>query len=147
MQRRINMLTLGVTDLNYMTNWYREKFNWQPVGRTNETVLIRLDGLLLVLIQEKELAKDLCVWNENNGFKNILFTIGLSSKTEVDNMFTELQQKGVTVIRQPEEVDCGIYRGCISDPEDNYWEIAFSPFMEVDNPEDWLYLSGFSYQS
>jgi hypothetical protein len=27
----------------------------------------------------------------------------------------------------------GVYRGYIADPEDNFWELAYYPFMEMRN--------------
>jgi hypothetical protein len=35
-------------------------------------------------------------------------------------------------VRTPERVFWGGYRGYIADPEDNYWELAYNPFIRVD---------------
>jgi len=38
----------------------------------------------------------------------------------------------VRIVKQPEEVIWGGYSGYIADPDDNLWEIAFNPFLPLD---------------
>jgi hypothetical protein len=38
----------------------------------------------------------------------------------------------VSIVKQPEEVIWGGYSGYIADSDDNLWEIAFNPFLPVD---------------
>ena len=47
-------------------------------------------------------------------------------------MFDDLEKKGVKIIKRPGKVFWGGYSGYIADVEDNYWEIAFNPFLELD---------------
>ena len=47
-------------------------------------------------------------------------------------LFVELSAKNVTVIKSPEKAFWGGYSGYVADPENNYWEIAFNPFIEMD---------------
>ncbi|EJF08625.1 VOC family protein [Pontibacter sp. BAB1700] len=56
----------------------------------------------------------------------------MSSEKEVDDLVAELAGKGVRVLKQPEKVFWGGYSSYIADPDDNLWEIAYNPFMKMD---------------
>ncbi len=147
MEHQINILTLGVKDLDKMRNWYKEKFGWIPVRNNEGTVFFRLDALVLVLVHENQLAGDLCEWREDTGFRGFTLTIGFNSEKEVDGMFDELRKKGVMIVREPEKVSGGVYKGYISDPENNFWELAFYPFIRMNNAAERFLLSEMIYQS
>jgi uncharacterized glyoxalase superfamily protein PhnB len=86
----------------------------------------------LSLYPREKLAEDAQVPHEGNGFKGFTLAHNLRSKAEVDQLFSELEQKGVTIVKQPEEVFWGGYSGYVSDLDDNLWEIAFNPFLPLD---------------
>ena len=46
--------------------------------------------------------------------------------------FEGFGKKGVAIIKSPEKVFWGGYSGYIADPDGNLWEIAFNPFLEMD---------------
>ena len=48
-------------------------------------------------------------------------------------LFEELKHKGVTIVKAPQKVFWGGYSGYVADPDHNYWEIAFNPFMPSDD--------------
>jgi catechol 2,3-dioxygenase-like lactoylglutathione lyase family enzyme len=146
MEYQINMLTLGVNDLEGMTEWYKEKFGWMPVRGADGTIFFKLEGLLLALIPENELARDISVWQDGLGFKRFAFTICFNSEEEVDRIFDELQEKGVMIIKEPEKIYGGIYRGYITDPENNFWELAFYPFMEMGKANERFWTNEIVYQ-
>ena len=56
----------------------------------------------------------------------------VNSIQEVDVLFKELKNKGVTIVKKPQNAFWGGYSGYISDIENNLWEIAYNPFMEMD---------------
>ena len=47
-------------------------------------------------------------------------------------MFEDFKNKGVKIIKAPEKVFWGGYRGYVADIENNYWEFAFNPFLKLD---------------
>jgi hypothetical protein len=51
---------------------------------------------------------------------------------EVDEAVAELKKKGVQVVRKPEKVFWGGYRGYVEDIEHNLWELAHNPFLKMD---------------
>jgi catechol 2,3-dioxygenase-like lactoylglutathione lyase family enzyme len=130
MKHPINILTLGVTNPELLKTWYEETLGWKCSRDKDGTICFRLQNMLLVFIQVRELARKLHVWEQVSGFKPFTLTIGFDSEKEVDRTFEELRKKQVTIIKQPEKIQGGIYKGYIADPEDNYLELAFHPVME-----------------
>ena len=66
-------------------------------------------------------------------FKPCTLAQNYFSMEEVDQVFAKLKEKGVKIVKAPEKVFWGGYRGYISDPENNLWEIAYNPFMHYDS--------------
>ncbi|GGD14203.1 VOC family protein [Hyunsoonleella pacifica] len=133
MEQRLTIVGLGVSDLKKATTFYEEKFGWEKADSSTDTItFLQLNGILLSLYPREKLAEDAQVPHGGNGFKGFTLAHNLRSKTEVDQLFSELEQKGVTIVKQPEEVFWGGYSGYVSDLDDNLWEIAFNPFLPLD---------------
>mgnify|MGYP003624485140 FL=1 len=54
------------------------------------------------------------------------------SKEEVDELVEILENKGVKIIKKPKDAFWGGYSSYVSDPDGNLWEIAFNPFLPLD---------------
>ena len=132
MEQRITFITLGVTDLERMKTWYQQCFGWQPVKDDVGICFFKLNGIILGLYPAVELADDIGIIPSGTGFKRFALAINQRSEAEVDDCFAALRAKGVRIIREPERVFWGGYRGYIADPEDNYWEIACNPYLPLD---------------
>jgi uncharacterized glyoxalase superfamily protein PhnB len=134
MQQRITIIGLGVNDLAVSSAFYTEKFGWKKMKSSNEHIsFFQLNGLLLSLYPKDKLAEDATVDSTGSGFKAFTLAYNTHSKEEVDEIVTNLAAKGVKVIKQPETVFWGGYSGYIADPDENLWEIAFNPFLELDS--------------
>lgn len=132
MKQKISFITIGVDNLAQTKNFYIEKFGWKPIKDSDGIVFFKLNGFILGLFPADELAKDAGVNNDGKGFKKFALAINLNSESEVDKLFKELRQKNVNIIKDPEKVFWGGYRGYIADNEQNLWEIAYNPFLEMD---------------
>ena len=97
-----------------------------------DIVFFKLNGFILSLYPSSELAKDIGIEAETGNFKQITTALLLPSIEDVNALFVELSAKNVTVIKSPEKAFWGGYSGYVADPENNYWEIAFNPFIEMD---------------
>lgn len=133
MQQRLTLITLGVENLEAMRRFYQDTFGWTPLpSQSDEIVFFQLNGIQLALYGREALAEDSTVSPDGDGFKGFTLAHNLRSEDEVDAMFAELEQKGVQIVKPPEKVFWGGYSGYIADPEGFLWEIAYNPFMHLD---------------
>jgi catechol 2,3-dioxygenase-like lactoylglutathione lyase family enzyme len=136
---RIDIITLGVADLERALNFYRALGLQSPgiVGtqwagdETNAAgavAMFRLpNGTVLSLYPRTELAKDASLklsqpeWGE--------FSIGqlVDSRDQVDAVLAQAQAAGATVTDQPHDRPWGIYSGYFRDPDGHLWEIIHHP--------------------
>jgi uncharacterized protein len=132
MQQRLNLITLGVSDLAVSKNFYSNCFGWKPLQETDGIVFYMLNGFILSLYPSHELAEDAKVSSDGSGFKKFTLAYTCSSEAEVDFIFNEAVTKGASSKKHPEKVFWGGYSGYIADPDENLWEIAYNPFLKMD---------------
>lgn len=139
MDARIDIITLGVDDLERALAFYREGLGLQSSGVTGAqwvgdddtpagaVVMFDLQGgSILALYPRTELAKDAAVaaGPPNTGE----FSIGqlVSSRAEVDAVLAQAQAAGATMTDPPHERPWGIYSGYFRDPDGHLWEIIWN---------------------
>ena len=133
MEQRLTILGLGVADLAVANNFYERVFGWKKLPSSNENIsFFQLNGVLLSLYPREKLAEDAQVDAAGSGFKGFSIAHNLRSKEEVDALFAMLESKGTRIVKPPEEVFWGGYSGYIADPDDNLWELAYNPFLKLD---------------
>ncbi len=133
MEQRISFITIGAKDLEKLKQFYIDKFRWGPLKNSGGIVFFKMNGFILSLFPADELAGDATVSPEGNGFKKLTIAINYQSEKEVDEVFKVLQARGVRVVKAPQKASWGGYSGYVADIEDNLWEIAFNPFLEMDS--------------
>lgn len=133
MQQSISFITLGVKDLEKMKQFYQKDFGWTPIKDSAKIVFFQLNGIILGLFPEDELAKDAGIKNDGHGFKRFTLAINVANEQKVDQLFSEFKQKKVKIIKPPEKVFWGGYSGYIADIENNLWEIVYNPFIQLDD--------------
>jgi catechol 2,3-dioxygenase-like lactoylglutathione lyase family enzyme len=133
MEQRLSFITIGCADLDKLKQFYIDKFKWAPLKDSDGIVFFKLNGFILSLFPTNELAADARVPGYGNGFKKFTLAINYKSEKEVDEVFKTLQGRGVKVIKAPQKASWGGYSGYVADIEGNLWEIAFNPFLEMDD--------------
>ena len=134
MEQRLTIITLGVSDLKKSTDFYETKFGWAKSELSNEYIsFFTLNGIQLALYERNELAKDATVNPNGNGFKGFTIAYNTKSEKEVDQLITGLRAKGVKIIKEPQKVNWGGYSSYVSDIDGYLWEIAFNPYLPLDN--------------
>lgn len=133
MEQRITLITLGVSDLEESTKFYEENFGWEKAAASNEDItFFQLNGMMLSLYQREKLAEDAGIESNGGGFNGFSLSYNTRSEKEVDEIIERLQNTGVKVVKEPQKVFWGGYSGYIADPDGYLWEIAFNPYMELD---------------
>ena len=132
MKQQLHFVTIGVNDLEKMKNFYIEKFGWNPLKDSDGIVFFKLNGFIFALFPSSELAADIGISEDGSGFKRMAFAINCKSEKAVNEMFDAFEKNGVKIVKHPGKVFWGGYSGYIADAEDNYWEIAYNPFLQFD---------------
>lgn len=133
MEQRLTLITLGVRNLQRSRDFYQNIFGWQPMESSNESIVFyQLNGIQLALFPQESLADDAGVEADGKGFRGFSLAYNVRSEKEVDKLVASLEAKGVTVLKQPQKVFWGGYSSYITDPDNNLWEIAYNPFLPVD---------------
>ncbi|HEY8720335.1 VOC family protein [Pengzhenrongella sp.] len=131
MERRVSLITLGVTDLQRAREFYR-RLGWQG-QETEETVFIQAGALGLVLWSRAKLALDAGVPDERvpdggpPGFGGMVLAHNVRSPAEVDEVMATARTAGATITCPAATTFYGGYAGYFADPDGHLWEIAHNP--------------------
>lgn len=133
MKPRLNIVTLGVKDLQKSSKFYQTTLDWNPTKDSDDKIVFfNQGGIVLALYPLDELAKDAEVSPARNGFSGVTLAINLDTKESVDELYNSVVEKGGKPLVEPRETFWGGYDAYFSDPDDNAWEIAWAPFWEFD---------------
>ena len=127
-----NTVTLGVRDFDAQRNFYR-RLGWPQAFDSDDFAVFELRGAVLALFPVDKLAADSRAQPELGG-GGIRFNIIISvdSPEEVDELADRARRAGGTLTKEPVDAEFFVGRDAyFSDPEGNYWEIAWAP---TDNP-------------
>lgn len=127
-----NTVTLGVRDFEAQRNFYR-RLGWPQAFDSDDFAVFELRGAVLALFPVDKLAADSRAQPELGG-GGIRFNIIISvdSPEEVDELADRARRAGGTLTKEPVDAEFFVGRDAyFSDPEGNYWEIAWAP---PDNP-------------
>jgi predicted enzyme related to lactoylglutathione lyase len=131
MKQMLHFITINVKDLEGMKDFYKNIFGWRTLRQDAGMAFFNLNGFILSLFPENELADDIGIENDGEEFKRITFSINFNSEREANEMFQQLELKKVKIVNAPAKVFRGGYTGYIADPENNYWEPAHNPFLKL----------------
>jgi catechol 2,3-dioxygenase-like lactoylglutathione lyase family enzyme len=134
MHPHVSIITLGVTDVAKSTAFYRDTLGWKPTDASNEYItFIQMNGILLSLYQRDQLADDAEVEAAApSDFPGFSLAHNLNSTAEVDELFEELKSRDVEIVKPPQKASWGGYSGYFSDPDGYLWEVAYNPFLHID---------------
>lgn len=134
MEQRLSIITLGVKDLNVSTDFYTNKFGWSKSEHSTDGIsFFHLNGLMLGLYPLDQFVKEIeGLELSQEGTNRLTLAFLTKSEEEVDHLFSDFEKKEIPILKKPEKVFWGGYSGYIADPDGNLWEIAYNPFIELD---------------
>ncbi len=137
MRQKLNLITLGVNDLEKSLEFYEKGLKWEKsTSSTDKLALFPLGGIVLALYPRKLLAEDVTVENYSSGFSGITFSYNAKSELEVDEVMEEVQNLGAEIVKIPKKVFWGGYSGYFKDPDGHLIEVAFNPLWGFDENDN-----------
>jgi predicted lactoylglutathione lyase len=133
MEQRLSLITLGVHDLARSVAFF-ERLGWRrPAKDYDGVAFFQAGSIVLSLFPFESLAKDARVANERSGFDGITIAHNCRSKAEVDAVLADTVAAGATMVKPAEDVFWGGYSGYFHDLDGHLWEVAWNPFLPIDD--------------
>ena len=138
MKPRINIITLGVSDLEKSLTFYRDGLGLPTEGITGtefEDGAVAFfnmnDGLILALYPKAALAKDGKVSVTPPSPAELSIGHMVNSKQEVDAVMAQAEKAGATITDPAHDRFWGGYSGYFQDLDGHLWEIAWNPSLAI----------------
>jgi len=133
MKPRLNIVTLGVKNLEKSKSFYNNALSWEPgKGSDENIVFFNHEGIVLALYPLDKLAGDAGISSKRSGFSGVTLAINQVSKEAVDETYHKAIENGATSLVMPRETFWGGYDAYFADPDGHPWEIAWAPFWKFD---------------
>ena len=127
--KTISFLTLGVTDLNNMQNFYNAlgfELHKHSVKTEHPYVMYKCGNVILALYPKHLFAKQSgCTTQGTNQAMSI--SLNVENMNDVDEILLKAKQQNAIITRQPFEPEWGGYCSYFQDPENNLWEVVWNP--------------------
>jgi predicted lactoylglutathione lyase len=131
MKQNLGMVMVAANDIPALRRFYEDGLNWTPwVPPDENQAAYRLGSAVIFFLPAAYISAE-------SGFQvasapKSLWAIFLDSKMQVDTAFAKAVAAGGRVTSPIRERDFDVYSGYIADPEDNGWELCYSPHMGPD---------------
>ena len=130
MKQRVNLITLGVADLERSRRFY-EALGWMTGAEPgDDVVFFQAGGMVVALWDRARLAEDSCV-EDSLGWGGVTLAVNFASREEVDATIEEARSAGADIGREPAETFWGGYSAVFVDPDGHPWEVAHNPRWTV----------------
>jgi catechol 2,3-dioxygenase-like lactoylglutathione lyase family enzyme len=130
MKQRLNLITLGVADLERARRFY-ELLGWKTGADPGDDVVFFQAGEMVVALWDRaRLAADSSV-EDAPGWGGVTLAVNFGSRAEVDATIEEARAAGAQIGREPAETFWGGYSAVFVDPDGHPWEIAHNPHWTV----------------
>ena len=129
MRPHISMITLGVSDLQRSTKFYRDGLGFPIHGGFEGVTFFQLRGAWLSLFPRAELNHDANA--ATSGVGGFTLAHNVESKAEVDAVLATAQRAGANIIKPAQEAFWGGYHGFFADLDGFVWEVAWNPYLDL----------------
>ena len=138
MKPRVNVLTLGVDDLEKAVRFYRDGLGLATegiIGTEFEHGAVAFfdlqSGLKLALFPRAYLAHDAKIPVTPRSPSEFSIGHNVNSKAEVDEVMLRAEKGGAKILKPAGEVFWGGYTGYFLDPDDHLWEVVWNPDWQI----------------
>lgn len=138
MRAVINLITLGVEDLERSLTFYRDGLGLPTKGimgtefEIGAVAFFQLQpGLKLALWPRTSLAADTGLPVGAASPTNFSLAHNLSSTSEVDAIMEQALRAGAKLVKPAQIAFWGGYAGYFQDPDGHLWEVAYNPELQT----------------
>ncbi|HTS67462.1 MAG TPA: VOC family protein [Terriglobia bacterium] len=132
MEARINIVTLGVSDLQRARKFYEEGLGWKASSASQDTIVFfQLGGIVLALYPRGLLADDATVLADGSGFRGITLAHNARAKEDVAGILKIAEAAGGKIVKPAQDVFWGGHSGYFADPDGHLWEVAWNPHFKL----------------
>jgi catechol 2,3-dioxygenase-like lactoylglutathione lyase family enzyme len=135
MKPRISMITLGSRDLERSTGFYVQGMGLPRLAMEGDVAFFRLQGTWLGLYGWGDLAADVGLPPEGDGFRGFALAHNMESKDAVDRLLAQAVTAGGRLVKPARATDWGGCSGYFADPDGHLWEVAWNPHIPI-GPQD-----------
>jgi uncharacterized protein len=130
MEPRLNIVTLGVRDLNRAISFYRDGLGWpQSSASVGDFAIFKLStGTALALYPRHLLAEDANL-KDSGSFGGITLAQNVPDERTVDRVLSQAVKAGGKLLKAAQKAEWGGYSGYFADPDEHPWEVAWNPFF------------------
>ena len=133
MRQKLNIVTLGVKDLQSSLKFYKDGLGWEPSSASTENIaFFQMGGVVFSLYPREKLAEDVKINSDGSGFSGITLAYNANVEAEVDEVLKKVESLGATIVKKAEKVFWGGYSGYFADFDGHLWEVAWNPFFKFD---------------
>ena len=134
MTPRINLVTLGVTDMEKSRAFY-ERLGFKASSASNPHVtFFEANGVVLGLFGHQALAEDAHLTPGTvPAFRGVSLAWNAESEAAVDDAMAHAAGVGANIVKPAETVFWGGYSGYFADPDGHLWEVAHNPFFPLND--------------
>jgi catechol 2,3-dioxygenase-like lactoylglutathione lyase family enzyme len=136
MDPRIDLITLGVGDLDQARRFYVDGLGWEPLLEVaGEVYFIQVGhSRVLALFGADDLVADMGGGPPADAPRGAGVTLAqiVGSVPEVGELIARAEAAGATVIKPAQDTEWGGHHGYFADPSGFVWEIAYNPGFHVD---------------
>lgn len=134
MEARVNLITIGVDDLERSLRFYRNGLGWKTEGVIGKEfeygAVVFFDlhsGIKLALWPRKSISRDTGIPLQGTSPSEIILGHNVSSQEEVDVVMEQAKKAGAVIVKSAQKTFWGGYAGYFQDPDQHLWEVAWNP--------------------
>lgn len=130
---RMTVITLGMADLARATAFYREIFSIPPSRNTKVSPSFRCLACgfrSTRWINSPRISRRMSRCPHRIHFAASPSLTTARSKEEIVSIFARAAEAGAHIAKTPQDTFWGGHSGYFSDPDGNYWEVAWGPMFE-----------------
>ena len=138
MKPRINLITIGVDDLEKSLAFYRNGLGLPTQGiigaefEHGAVAFFDLQaGLKLAIWSRANIAYDAGVPLGAPSATELTLGHNVASRAEVDKVMEQAEKAGAVIVKPAQDTFSGGYSGYFKDPDGHLWEIVWNPQWEL----------------